>query len=412
MASPRALAAAIPLALGACGGGSGGSGGDAWLFPLWVPTDIVVVDLDGDGRADVLTCAQYAASSTQREGLARRAPPAGRRRFRRGRDARKSAATRGAWPSPMSTATVRDVVLADVEDDAVYWLRQDGANPGHFLAPASIATGVHPYDVVVADFTADGVADVAIADSQAGSQRLVLLPQEPAARGQFAAPRDVPLPGATTALDASDLDGDARTDLAAGFVVKATVTDFDTSLATLPQQGGGGLGAAQVLASAHALNLRRLRIADHDGDGRPDLVAFLGASDDSTVSEILAVLRLPGGGTRVIATPLAGVQGIDDAAFADFDGDGRLDAAVAGFYPEGSPSTVKARLNLFRQDPAGAEVLATSISMPAAVSRIASGDVDGDGRVDLVLLADQDQVLWVRQSPAQPGTFLAPQALP
>ncbi|MFO1410097.1 MAG: VCBS repeat-containing protein [Steroidobacteraceae bacterium] len=412
MASPRALAAAIPLALGACGGGSGGSGGDAWLFPLWVPTDIVVVDLDGDGRADVLTCAQYAASSTQREGRL-----VVHRQLAGGGFAAGETLPVGRYPWRMAIADVdgdgaRDVVLADVEDDAVYWLRQDGASPGHFLAPVPIATGVHPYDVVVADFTADGVADVAIADSQAGSQRLVLLPQEPAARGQFAAPRDVPLPGATTALDASDLDGDARTDLAAGFVVKATVTDFDTSLATLPQQGGGGLGAAQVLASAHALNLRRLRIADHDGDGRPDLVAFLGASDDSTVSEILAVLRLPGGGTRVIATPLAGVQGIDDAAFADFDGDGRLDAAVAGFYPEGSPSTVKARLNLFRQDPAGAEVLATSISMPAAVSRIASGDVDGDGRVDLVLLADQDQVLWVRQSPAQPGTFLAPQALP
>ncbi|MDQ1241048.1 MAG: repeat-containing protein, partial [Pseudomonadota bacterium] len=58
------------LVFGACGGGGGGGGGGStdWLFPLWVPTDVAVADVDSDGHADILTLAQWAASQSQREG--------------------------------------------------------------------------------------------------------------------------------------------------------------------------------------------------------------------------------------------------------------------------------------------------------------------------------------------------------
>ena len=43
------------LVVGACGGGGGGGGGGDtdWLYPLWVPTDVAVADVDGDGRSDL-----------------------------------------------------------------------------------------------------------------------------------------------------------------------------------------------------------------------------------------------------------------------------------------------------------------------------------------------------------------------
>lgn len=398
--------------LGGCGGGGEGGGGESWLYPLWVPTDIAVTDIDGDGRADILTLAQYATSATQHEGrLALHRQQAG------GTFAAGETLVVGRYPWRFAIADVDgdgapDVVVADVDANAVYLVRQDGSNRRHFLAPIQLASGMHAYDVVVGDLNGDGVPDLAVADAQRSAQRLVLLPQDPGARGSFLVPLDVALPGGSNALAAADLDGDGWVDLAAGYVVSASATDFDDHVAQLLRQPGGGLGPAQSLASAHALNLERLRIADHDGDGYPDIVAYLTASDASVVAELVAVRRLPGGGTQTFVTPLTGVDGTDDAAFGDFDGDGRLDAAVAGFYPEGSPSTVKSRLNLLLQAAGGTDSLASTHSLPAPVSRLAAGDVNGDGRLDLVMLADESQVLLALQSGSQPGSFLPVQVLP
>lgn len=287
MPVPRAATLVLAVLLAGCGGGGEGGGGDSWLFPLWVPTDIAVADIDGDGRADVLTLAQYATSNTQLEGrLVLHRQQAG------GTFAAGATVAVGRYPWRFAIADVdgdgaADVVVADVDMDAVYLVRQEGASRGHFLAPVQLALGMHPYDVAVGDFTGDGVPDLAVADSRRAAQRLVLLPQDPANRGSFLAPQDVALPGGSNALAAADLDGDGRVDLAAGYVVSASATDFDAHVALLLQQPGGGLAPAQSLASAHALNLARLRIADHDGDGVADVLAYLTASDTSVVSELL-----------------------------------------------------------------------------------------------------------------------------
>src|SRR5512143_1776449 len=54
---------AFVLLLTSCGGD------DPWgIFPLWVPTDVQIADIDGDGRLDIITIAQLASGMSQREG--------------------------------------------------------------------------------------------------------------------------------------------------------------------------------------------------------------------------------------------------------------------------------------------------------------------------------------------------------
>jgi len=48
-----AVAILTSLILGC--GGNGGGDVDDWLYPLWVSTDVLVADVDGDGHADVIT---------------------------------------------------------------------------------------------------------------------------------------------------------------------------------------------------------------------------------------------------------------------------------------------------------------------------------------------------------------------
>jgi hypothetical protein len=48
--------------------GCGGGGDSDWLFPLWIPTDVWVGDIDRDTRADILTLASYSTGMDQQEG--------------------------------------------------------------------------------------------------------------------------------------------------------------------------------------------------------------------------------------------------------------------------------------------------------------------------------------------------------
>jgi len=55
--------------------------------------------------------------------------------------------------------------------------------------------------------------------------------------------------------------------------------------------------------------------------------------------------------------------------------------------------------------------LTTVHDMPVAVSRVAAGDLNGDGAIDLVGFAGEDGCQVMLQSPAAPGTFSAPRPL-
>jgi alkanesulfonate monooxygenase SsuD/methylene tetrahydromethanopterin reductase-like flavin-dependent oxidoreductase (luciferase family) len=94
-----------------------------------------------------------------------------------------------------------------------------------------------------------------------------------------------------------------------------------------------------------------------------------------------------------VDTLMKDLKGIDDAVIADLDGDRRPDAAVTGFFPVGSPSVVHARINRFTQAGAGAFALVSSGDLSIEASRVTAGDVDGDGRNEVVVLGSEDRFL-------------------
>jgi hypothetical protein len=84
---------------------------------------------------------------------------------------------------------------------------------------------------------------------------------------------------------------------------------------------------------------------------------------------------------------------------------------MVGFYPVGSPTTVYSTLNILLQNGTGGFNPSAAIAMPVASSRVAAGDIDADGRKDLVVLGGDNQLFLLRQSGASPGTFLPPAPL-
>lgn len=410
-----ALVLLLVTSLGACGG-SGGDGGepDDWLYPLTVPTDVAVVDLDGDGRQDVLTLEQLSTSESDRKGRL-----LFYRQTESGTFAAPAVTLVGTYPWHFTIADLDgddapDVTITDVGADSAWLLWQDGAQRGRFEPPLQLATNIHGYDPVVSDLNGDGAPDIALPVGSMAPAVVRILYQDPSNAGTFLPAVDVSMPGNTWHVVAGDLNQDGRSDLAASVLTSGGGTTPPTILlGYLPQLADGTLGPFTSPASHTGLNVVRLAVADYDGDGAQDLFAYLTPYSVQYTATVTVVLQDAAPGTFLGAsnTRLEDVRGLDDAAFADLNRNGLPDAAVAGFFPAGSPSTVKSRVNLFTQSGGGLFAPTTVHEMPVAVSRLAAGDLNGDGAMDLVAFAGADGCVVMLQSATSPGVFSPPRAL-
>lgn len=402
-------ASALMLLLTACGGGGDDT---SWLYPLWVPTEVNIVDIDGDGRADIVTAAQLSASQSAREGRI-----VVRQQTAPGVYTAAQTHVVGIYPWKLVVADMDgdgapDLVVADVGppeagEGAVWLLRQSLTERATFLAAQRLAvTRSEPQGLAVGDVNGDGAPDIVVTSALTSTPGATVLLQNPAQRGSFQAPAAIALPGIfASAVAIADLNGDSRDDLVFRVALSYDQGVGESTLVILYQQPGGTLAPPVTPAPPSGLGSMLLTLGDLNGDGRPDIVARL------TSSLITTLLQQSGGSFTQADTSLAGVRGIDGAAVADLNGNGRPDMAIVGFYPEGSPSTIYSRLNLFWQDGTGVFSLAQSQILPIASSRVAAGDIDGDGRTDLAVLGSHNQLFVMRQSATTPGEFLTPQFL-
>jgi hypothetical protein len=192
---------------------------------------------------------------------------------------------------------------------------------------------------------------------------------------------------------------------------------------TYPPTGGlvavyqkpGGFDVSGFVAFQTGHNVDRLAITDATNDGRRDLLAFESPFSSDYATQLVVV---PQSATARSFDPprttsLGGVEGLDDAVFAQMNTDAAADAVVAGFWPEsGRPyayPNVKSRANVLLNNGFGDFMLSTTIDMPISVGTVTAGDLNGDGRNDIVLLGGENQCLVSFQMAS--GTYVAPRAL-
>jgi len=393
--------------------GCGGGGGDSWLFPLWIETDVVATDIDGDDRDDALTLAQLSTSMSQREGrlvVYRQTSP--------GIFAPPETYAVGTYPWKLAVGDIDgdgllDLVVTDTDGHAVWLLLQNQDNKGTFLSPQQIASGTNIYAAGIADLNGDGVPDIAIADCLPGSNQLMLLYQNAVERGAFLPAVNFMLTGTPCNLTSGDLNNDGHADLFMWVYLASSGYTPNGEFAISLRQPNGTLGTTTPLAPQTGLNVSLLAIADYTGDGYNDLFAFFTPYSADYNAKITVLLHGAEGDTfsAPVDTSLTGIQGIDGATIADLNGDDLPDAAVVGFFPAGSPSSVQSKLNLFMQSGGGAFNLTEVYDMPIAASRVTAGDMNSDGLNDLIVLGDHNQCFVLIQSHREPGTFNTPHHL-
>ena len=396
------------LPMGGCGGGGGGGG--EMSFPLY--SWVAVVDVNGDGLPDIVTCYSILSGPPPHPGYVAvylRDP-----------------AHPGAFLAPAVYAVGNDPVqlaVGDLDGDGrpdivtanailstngagastVSVLLQSHTAPGTFAPAASYATVQNPVSVSIGDLNGDGRPDLAVA----GGGGVALLFQDPAAPGTFLPQRSAGFGGAASSVAVADVDADGRADLV---VTNASVVMLARQD---PAAAGTFLAPASFPAGQQPIFVA---VGDLNGDGRRDIaVANLGSPSDAFSASVSLLLQDPAAGGNFVGGPSFQVGArTQQLAIADLDGDGHPDLVVAsaGTLGGGCPpncGSVGTGVAVLLQGPGGAAQFQAASNYPASgtdfVSAVAVGDVDGDGRPDLVI-AQSDGVYIRLQDPAHPGQFL------
>ena len=321
---------------------------------------------------------------------------------------------------------------------------QNPANPGTFLAPIKYGVGDNPVSVAAADVNGDGKPDLIVVNGELGgpsprSDTVSVLLQDPSNPGQFLPAADYPTGRVPNMVAVGDLNGDGKPDLAVAdstgisallqsATTPGTFLPFTTmalgaptsSVAIADLNGDKKLDLAAASGSSIAVFLQnpaapgtfstrttyaaglqptRVVAADLNGDGKPDLaVANQGAptGGGGNVSVLLQNAAMPG--TFLSAQNYDAGNSPWFLAVGDLNADGKLDLVVGGFANN---------VYVLLQDPnlPGQFQSAVSYAQNGPVTSIAIADLNGDNKPDLVIACEDGLVLRL-QDPAHPGTFL------
>ena len=228
---------------------------------------------------------------------------------------------------------------------------------GSFALPELIAAG---------DFDRDGNLDLAV--NVTGFDNVTLFRGDGA--GGFTLYGHVGSDTLTKGLAVADLDGDGLLDFAG-----CAAWGYD--LIIHKGDGLGGFGHRDLVYNGDG-EPTRLVIGDFNNDRRPDIA--MNGPDEGIM---LVYLNDRKGGFRVPPVEIAGIPHSFGLAAADFNGDGNLDLAVTSIANPitGAGSSVFILLG----DGTGQFTVKEAPAVNAFPTSVQAGDLNNDGKVDLVV---------------------------
>lgn len=272
-------------------------------------------------------------------------------------------------------AVLGSVLPTDEEVGQVVWLENRN---GTFVTRVLLDHVRRVSDVQPADLDGDGDVDLAVAVYGFHHGEVLWLENR---GGRFhdhqllatQGPSHVPI---------ADFDGDGRPDIA------ALVSQDHEEVWLFRNRGNGEFAPERAFHTFNFdLGSAGLSSVDLDRDGRPDLL--LVAGDNLEVNHHYPQpwhgclwLRNAGGG-RFEAVRIANVGGAYAAAVADFDGDGDNDVVLACMFNDWHRPGA-ASLVLLENDGHQTFTPKTLAAQPIHLATVAAGDLNGDGRPDVV----------------------------
>lgn len=320
------------------------------------PQALVVDDLNGDTFGDVGVACQGAALGTNVA-------------VHQGRAASLGPATT-VFATRCSAITAldingdgrRDLLTNDTATPALRVFTNSGTT--FTISPTTISLPAVAQYLSTGDLNADRRTDVLFTMAGLSTTQLGYALAGATSLGAVQTASSLPL-GSLGAPIAADLNADGHLDVVAADVGMSRAQVF---------LGNTAMGAALTAGRAVPLGvtpLASLAVGIFDQDNNLDLLA--------AASGIALGLSV-GAGDGTFMTPRTGASGSTGNVTllsADFDGDGATDVLLAG-------STPTPHLVLLQGRGDGLPMMPTTLALPCAVTALAPGDIDGDGKLDAV----------------------------
>ena len=361
--------------------------------PKPVVSNVQFLDLDGDGRSEIVACdmgrgSVFLASPARAPGvltqIAILANPAHAEMVDLDRDGRQD----------LLIADLGEFLPADHEKGSVVWMRQTA--PLEFEKRVLIDHLPRSADARAADFDGDGDLDLVVAAY--GWRKVGSTIYYENETTDWSQPRFTPYtidarPGPIH-VPPLDLNGDGRLD----FLVLVS-QQYEHLVAYLARPRGGGFRQETIFrAITPVWGSTGIEVVDFEGDGDADVLMTNGdALDDFTIRPFHGIRLFENRGEfPFVQHDLAVMPGAHRALVADMDGDGDNDIVACAFLPgsdhpqfqnlerQGSVDQLTAVGWIEQVAPGEQRLHELKRGTPSHVT-MDLGDYDGDGDVDIVL---------------------------